>query len=178
MAFNGGFATGPSPRGSLGPGARQVKTKTKSNFQGQSVLSVLRHGASPPSPYMPAKQDTNPHSNNGQDHSCPHKGKELVCSSVASSAVAPSSGASSAPSTYIGPGPRGDKGGPSFASSTTSPHGTRHPASSSWMLGGRGPISNSYPISISNPCQKASSCISDILRGIGTSHRGGISRTL
>ena len=38
MAFNAGHATGPSPRGSLGLGARQVKTKT---YKPTSKVSLL-----------------------------------------------------------------------------------------------------------------------------------------
>ena len=57
--------TGPCPFGSMGPGAGQVKTKTWMNSK--VGLSVLCRGAKSTLPYhMPAKQDTNPHNNNGQ----------------------------------------------------------------------------------------------------------------
>ena len=57
--------TGPSPLGSMGLGAGQVKTETQTNFQ--NSLSVLCHGAkSTLSYHMSTKQDTNPCNNNGQ----------------------------------------------------------------------------------------------------------------
>ena len=57
-------ATGPSPFGSMGLGAGQVKTKTWMNSQ--DGLSVLCCSAKSTLPYhMPTKQDTNPHNNNG-----------------------------------------------------------------------------------------------------------------
>ena len=58
-------ATGPSPFGSTGLSAGQVKTKTWTNSQ--VGLSALRSGVKSTLPYhMPAKQDTNPRNNIGQ----------------------------------------------------------------------------------------------------------------
>ena len=104
------------------------------------------------------QQDTNPSPiNNGSAHNHPAQvryglswaNKELVFSSLASPTVVPPSGACAAPSTSMGPGPRGTKGEPSSASSTAGPQGIHHPTSSSPTLGWGRPSSKSPPITTS-----------------------------
>ena len=74
--------------------------------------------------------------------------EELTYSSMASSsAVTPSSGTCLVPSTSTGSTHRGDKGGPSHASCSSSPHGTCQPTSYSWTFGGGGSSSSSSHIS-------------------------------
>ena len=58
-----GYATRPSPRGSLGPGARQDKSRHKPTSQVSQ--SVLRHGTVHPPPHA-CQQDTNPPQTTGQ----------------------------------------------------------------------------------------------------------------
>ena len=144
-------------------------------------LFVLHHGTKSTLPHTcPPDRTSTPSATMGKIIAIPiQDDEELTYSPAASSSAAvPSSGTCSVPSTSIGLGPRGNKGGPSWAGSSSCPHGTHQPTSSSWTFRGEGPSSSSSPISTSSPHQKASSSSFVILYGIGTSHRGGISKTL
>ena len=130
-----GHATGPSLRGSLGLGARQDKSRHRPTSK--VSWSVLHSGTVHPPPHA-RQQDTYPLQTNGPAHSHPTQdwllwaSEESVSSlSAASPTAAPSPGACSVLSTSMGPGPRGTKGEPSSAGSTTGIQGIRHPASSS-----------------------------------------------
>ena len=121
-------ATGPSIFGSMSLGAGQVKTETWTNSQ--VGLSILCCGTKFTLPYhMPTKQDTNPHSNNGQVKPVKDNNK-VACATISSSATVPSSCASAVPLSFYGTSFKGTKGGPSYASIRSGPHVTRCPTSS------------------------------------------------
>ena len=105
---NAGHATGPSLRGSLGPGCKTRQVKTQAYFKGQSVCFAPQR--SPPTPPHACQQDTNPPQTNGPAHSCPGQDwlswaseESVSLLSTASPTTAPSPGACSAPSTSMGP---------------------------------------------------------------------------
>ena len=114
-------AKGPSPLGSMGPRAGQVKIRTNYKI-GQSVLC---HSAkSTPTTCTPNKTPTT--RNNGQVE--PAEANDKAVSSVASSsATKPPSSTGAAPVSSYGTSPKGTKGSPSSTGSIASPHVTRSP---------------------------------------------------
>ena len=107
----------------------QDKSRPRHGQISKGSLFLLRHGVKSTLPYhMSTKQDTNPCSNKGWATALPiEDGKGSSNSTMVSPcAVALSACTYSAPSsTSIGSAPKGDKGGPSSASSSTGPHCTR-----------------------------------------------------
>ena len=117
----------------------QDKTSQNTSLLSKVSQSVLCRGTVLPLPHA-HQQDTNPPKQMGQ----PAQGwllwasEESVSSlSAASPTMAPSPGTCLVPSTSMGPGPRGTRGEPSLAGSTSGIQGIHHPASSSWTPGGR-----------------------------------------
>ena len=164
-------ATGPSPLGSMGLRAGQVKTRM--NYQvGQSVLCCS--SKSTPTTCPPNKTPTT--RNNGQVKPVEADDK-TVSSVVSSSTVAPPSCTGTAPVSSYSASPKGAKGGPSGAGSIISPHITRLPTSSIWMSLGRTPNSRASLDSRSCPCQKHFSSSTIIHHGISIDHSLGSLKT-
>ena len=115
-------ATEPSPLGSRGPRAGQVKTQT--NYQvGQYILHSGTK--STPTTCPPNKTPTN-RNNNGQVY--PVEADDKAVSSVASSSVvAPPSCIGAAPISSYSASPRGTKGGPSSTGSIAGPMSPTRP---------------------------------------------------
>ena len=134
-------ATGPSPLGSMGPRAGQVKTRT--NYQSWSVCSALHGAKSTPTTCPPNKTPTT-HNNNVKLSLLRPTTKQSP-PWASSSAMAPPSSTGAAPVSSYGASPKGAKGSPSGAGSIASPHITRSPTSSIWTSLGRMPNSRALP---------------------------------
>ena len=172
MAFSAGpYAIGPSPFSSLGLGVKQVRNEIWMN----SICLVCTAVHHPPSPTtsLPNRIPT-PTATTGKPAAGPvQDGKESTYSTAA-----PSSCACLAPSTSISSTTRGDQGRPSSVSSGTGPHHTCWPIYSSQMCGGGTPSSSFPHVSRSSPCKKDPSSSNIIFYGIGSSYRGGITKTV
>ena len=90
---------------------------------------------------MPAKQNTNPHNNNGQVEPVWANDK-VVYATALSSTMAPSSCTGVAPLSSYSTSIKGAKGGPSGTGSIASPHITHLPTSFIWTSLGRIPNSS------------------------------------
>ena len=142
-------ATGPSPLGSMGPRAGQVKTRT--NYQSWSVCSVPWHKVHPY--HMPAKQDTNPTTMvklsllRPMIKQSPPRHYHLPGHHLLVPGAAPISS--------YGASPKGTKGGPSGTGSIAGPHITCSPTSSIWTSLGGTPNSRASPDARSCPAPEA-----------------------
>ena len=117
-------ATGPSPLGSMGLRAGQIKTRM--NYQ--VSLFVLCYGTkSTPTICPPNKTPTT--CNNGQVEPV-EADDEAVSSAASPSTAAPPSSTGTAPVSSYGTSPKGAKGGPSGAGSIAGPLVTHSPTSS------------------------------------------------
>ena len=164
-------ATGPSPLGSMGPRAGQVKTWT--NYQ--VGLFILCYSAkSTPTTCPPNKTPTT--RNNGQVEPV-EADDDAVSSAASSSAAAPPSSTTAAPVSSYSASPKGTKGGPSGAGSIAGPHDTRLPTSSICTLSGRTPYSRASPDARSWPSQNCFSSSTIICCSIGINCSSGSLKT-
>ena len=149
-----GYAIGPSRLGSLGLGVRQVKTGTQTDIQGHSVCFALQHKSTFPGTSPPNKTPTLA-AITGKTAVIPiQDSKESTCSPAASSsAMAPSSGGCSMPSTSIDSSPRGNKGRPSWSGSSSDPTKPASPLLPTGHSGEAGPAP-APPLSLHPACTK------------------------
>ena len=166
-------ATGPSPFGSMGLRAGQVKTKTWTNYQ--VGLSVLCGAKSTPTTCPPNKTPTPTTTMVKLSLFRPRK---AVYAMVHHPPWHHPLALARHHSLHYGTSVKGAKGGPSGTGSITGPHITRLPTSSIWMSSGGMPNSSTLLDSRSCPSQKRSSSSPIIHCSIGSYHSLGSLKTL